>query len=602
MAETRGWPPETLKAPSPTGLKILGGLWIVMLLFAVFAQGGTTWRVYQFQTATAPAFASLGLKIGRSIYRDWSIEGLAGPAQAAVPKGAVITAIDGAPLDRAVSSDDAAPRLDRADGQAVRLTLTWPKRPELGTRTATLTANAADRAATYRINTRTFYIASQGIDLVVALVLMVSAGMLRWKRFEQPVAIVLSFAMLVLATVGCQRLWLWMGLDFLPATLDAIWLALFLAIMPAFPSGTYVPAWSRWMLVLGPLAAVALAWPGMAPETLPWIRGALSALALTCVAIRFQKTPEGAERQRMKWASLAFASGVALYGIGQALTYQAGQVDIGVMKVVLTYGSYGLTRAAFVIIPAGLLVSLLDYRLNDADAAIGRSTGYAAITTLIGVIWAVSTAWINIAIRNVAGEGNTSLSTALSTVVALMVLTPLRTRINTWTDKRFQKALLYLRGLPKKVGRWQHDDDPVAVAGQALNAVVEGVKATSAAIIKGGEDGPLVVLAAHGATTEQIAAQLGDLRPADRREDQFPLRVAMTDHLGVVATLLLGRRSDGASYSKDEKAAISQITEPLADALRAAARRAERYAAIDERFAAVEAARRRRPKATVLET
>ena len=71
----------------------------------------------------------------------------------------------------------------------------------------------------------------------------------------------------------------------------------------------------------------------------------------------------------------------------------------------------------------------------------------------------------------------------------------------------------------------------------------------------------------------------------------------MTDHLGVVATLLLGRRSDGASYSKDEKAAIGQITEPLADALRAAARRAERYAAIDERFAAVEAARRRRTKA-----
>ena len=313
-----------------------------------------------------------------------------------------------------------------------------------------------------------------------------------------------------------------MGLDFLPATLDVIWLALFLAIMPAFPSGTYVPAWSRWMMVLGPLAAVALAWPGMPADVLPWIRGALSALAVTCVAIRFQKTPEGAERQRMKWASLAFASGVVLYGIGQAMTYQAGQVDIGVIKVVLTYVSYGLTRGAFVIIPAGLLVSLLDYRLNDADAAIGRSTGYAAITTLIGVIWAVSTAWINIAIRNVAGEGNTSLSTALSTVVALMVLTPLRTRINTWTDKRFQKALLYLRGLPKKVGRWQHDDDPVAVAGQALNAVVEGVKATRAAIIKGGEDEPLVVLATRMPSPHPTAQQLGHRPPTRPRPSRSP--------------------------------------------------------------------------------
>jgi hypothetical protein len=43
----------------------------------------------------------------------------------------------------------------------------------------------------------------------------------------------------------------------------------------------------------------------------------------------------------------------------------------------------------YAMVPIGLLFSVLGYRLNDVDAAIGRSAAYAAVTMLVGVVWAV---------------------------------------------------------------------------------------------------------------------------------------------------------------------------------------------------------------------
>jgi len=353
-------------------------------------------------------------------------------------------------------------------------------------------------------------------------------------------------------------------------------------------------------MVAAPVVAAALADPGLHPGIRSLIRAILVLTALFCVVVRFRRTPAGHERQQMKWVSLGFGLGLFVYALSEVVYTVSNLLMDGRPWPWTSHLAYGLDRASYVAMAAGLLVSLLGYRLNDADAAIGRSAAYAAITTLIGIVLAVCTVWINRLITGFTGTGNVAVSTALSSVVALLVLTPLRTKVMEWTEAKFQRALVRLRELPKRLNRWQHDDDPHELAQRALDAIVAGVDPQCAALIDGEDREGAPVLAAFGTDPERIEAQLGARRPAERRRDEFPIRIPIQDEIGLMATLLLGRRSDGASYSKEERTAISEITDPLADALRRAERNAElqkELTQVKTRLAEIEAAALGRPAA-----
>jgi hypothetical protein len=202
-------------------------------------------------------------------------------------------------------------------------------------------------------------------------------------------------------------------------------------------------------------------------------------------------------------------------------------------------------------------------------------------------------------------------TTTITTVIAALVFTPARAYVLAWTEKRFQPALVHLRKLPDKLVRWQTCDSPDELASAALADLVPGVGAAYAAVL--GDDGrEWRVLAAHGIEPDKAAALLEAERPAERRDDPFPFRRELADQLGQPDVLAIGPRSDGASFTRDEKAAIAMIIDPLSSAIEAAALR-ERHilkvedslAGIDQRLGRIEvelapragkAASRRSPK------
>ena len=568
--------PAELKTPSPAGLRLLSILWGTMFLFAIVVQAGQTWRETVFWSQSVPPFASLGMLPFAETDPDWQVYAI----ESAGWEGDWFIDRIGATEVRNVSFEEAGALLAGPDGSTVPVRL----RQEGGrTLDITLAHSAENRAEAYIGLQRTFRIASQGIDLLVALMMLVATLLLRLRRFTDPMAIIFSFALLFFAMVGAWRFWAWLGMAPIELVIDAMWLGIALFALPAFPSGRFVPSWGRWLLLAAPVAAALLVIPDLPGAAAQSIRGALVAAVLACIVIRFRRTPAGLERQQIKWVMLAFGLGTFLFAVGAALDYARGQSwlmpDMELLAWIL---GYSLTRLSFVIMAAGLIVSLLDYRLNDADVAIGRSLGYAAITTVIAVGWALSTYWLNKTITWATGGSNAALATAVSTVVALLVLTPARTKVMNWTEKRFQRALVRLKALPKRIARWQHGDDPDQIAQLALDAVVEGVGAQRAALIAGTESDDPEILARSLCEDEEILQQTGARRPDHRRADLFPLRLPVEDNFGVVATLLLGRRSDGASYSKEERVAIKAITEPLADALRASSRNASLGSAIGE--------------------
>jgi hypothetical protein len=300
------------------------------------------------------------------------------------------------------------------------------------------------------------------------------------------------------------------------------------------------------------------------------------------VALRFLETRPGAERQQMKWASLGFGAGVLLAYFGDDIA----QLLPGELAGASRYLGFALTRLGYVIMPLGLLFSLLEYRLNDADAAIGRSVAYATVTISIGVVWAVGTHYTNKVIQNFAGARSEGIAIAISSIVALAFFTPVRTRMLDWTEARFQRALLKLRRLPERIARWQNDDNPQAVAERALTGIAECVDATYAALVQGEGDG-VEILALHRVSADKVRAALVKPKTRKRSADDFPLRLQAGSQADPPLRLLIGPRSDGAFYSKQERAAVSGITEPLADALHVVARRAAHNAALTDALAEI---------------
>jgi hypothetical protein len=566
-------PPTALKPPPPRLARLLGFAWWLMLALAVVGQVGGMWAAHEEAMRIEPAFASAGLHAeldeeGRGFTVAPAAEGVA------VAPGSRIAAVDGAPVARDALPFEVAPRLAGPDGTPVRLRL---EAPDGGRSEVALVRSAQNREASGLSAAQSYTIGLFAAFALLALPYLAAAWLLRRRAFDNPVSVLLSFAFLGIAAsvMGPQTFWERIGADVLNDLLFALWAALLVIALPAFPDGRFEPRWSRWLLVLAP-AAAAVAGAGLASDTLHDLLFALLlGAALTALALRYRRTPRGPERQQMKWAAGGLFAGLAMMVAAVPLYLGATLLDVGgAVELVLFLITLLLVYVGLLFVPLGLLLSLARYRLNDADAVIGRSAGYAAVTMIIGVVWAVSMSWANRLIGETLG-GGPALTTAASTLVAGLVFLPAKDRVLGWTERRFQPALVRLRGLPAKLAQWQHGDDPGELGRAALAAIVEGVGASGGALV-GTESGSPSIHALYG----------GGAGAAP--DAAFPIRIPLSDGAREVGALLLGPRSDGASYSADEKAALDMVAEPLAHALRDTARRARTALALAASLGALE--------------
>lgn len=438
-------------------------------------------------------------------------------------------------------------------------------------------------------------VAPLGISWLTGWVMVAAATLLMAKRSREPVSVLFSLTFLALANIGMRDAWIqveWYESD---QVFDTAWLVLLLLAIPALPSGHYRPRWLIWSLLVAPIAGLSIApIPGLPgfylyPEQFDAARFALLLVAIGTVFLRFRYTPRGLERQQLKWASLGLSAGMILYaasfGIRMAQASPLGSTPFMLEGYdALAYAQAVLTTVAFLLMALGVLVCLMDYRLNDADAAIARSAGYATVAGGMALFWAVAAVWIDEGMKALVGGENEGLATTISTVLVLLMLNPAQTRIMSWTERTFLRALVRLQELPARLVRWQHEDDPRRVAEATLSAVVDGVNAQYGAVVAYDGAGLPWVIAAHDVDAE--VALMGLDGPDSIA---FPQRVSLDDGPDHVGWLLIGPRTDGARYSADERAAINMVVDPLSDAIRHSLRRNQRHSVLLRSLEDVEA-------------
>lgn len=400
--------------------------------------------------------------------------------------------------------------------------------------------------------------------LAKSIVLITVSAILFRRRCRDPVAAMLSVAFL-LWTVSSS-------IDFAsatgwPALIDRLRFLFFAMALLMFPDGDWQ---GRWIRPIG-IAIIATFLLGAA-ETLGILPSRLFLpIAIACVVAalavmraRYRSLEPGTARQQLKWVTLGLFAGISLIlsaRAGAALTAGMAMPLIG--SVLLE----AMFQSGIVVLALGFLVSLLRYRLYDAETAISRSAIYAALTLSIVGIFAACEALIELLGQRYLGSNIGSISGAVAAAIAAVLLTPLHGRITSWAEHFFQHDLVELKeSLPDLLTALAASSSIKRLAKAVLPRIEQAVQSTRMALLI---DGRLVASQGIALASARRLLNDWDLQGATgtivRNDDgPFPLGVALRCPFGAVrGWLLLGPRPDGSTYGRDDIDALAEIAPPL---------------------------------------
>jgi hypothetical protein len=239
----------------------------------------------------------------------------------------------------------------------------------------------------------------------------------------------------------------------------------------------------------------------------------------------------------------------------------------------------------------GLLVSLLRFRLWEADAVIGRSAISAAVTLMVGVLWTLSMDLVKMAVEWALGEENTTVATVVGGIIAAGIFAPTQALAMRWAKRRLEGDERRIEKLIAKLHAWRATESPGEMGVRTLSALHAAVHCSAAAVLVDGPRGPTLLASRDVEQADALSAPGYD--PA--KDARFAMRLPLEDEDGPIGLLLVGPRSDLNRYNTAQVRGLGELTEPLAEALRAALKREQhaetmhlKLGSVEERLARLE--------------
>jgi hypothetical protein len=411
-----------------------------------------------------------------------------------------------------------------------------------------------------------------GLRLSKSLVLITVSAILFRRRGRDPVAAMLALAFLLWTASSSIDL---SSSALLPAVLDRFRFVLFALALLLFPDGKWQPKWTPAIAsTIGATFLIGLAEAiGLVGSKL-YLPAAIGCVifSLGALSAKYRALEDGTDKQQLKWVTLGLFAGISLILTARAsaaLTAGMAMPFIGSIAI------EGLFQLGIVVLALGFLISLLRYRLYDAEAVISRSAIYAALTLSLVGTFAACEALIELLGQRYFGSSIGSISGTVAAAMVAALLAPLHNRISGWAEERFHHDLAVLRrDLPDQLLTLSSGSSLKRLAKAVLPRIEHAVQSTRMALLI---DGRLV--AVQGIELAPARRLLKNWNAPetplqiDRDDDgAFPLRMALRCPFGTVrGWLLLGPRPDGSFYGKDDLAALADIARPLQRSLFAVA-------------------------------
>ena len=345
----------------------------------------------------------------------------------------------------------------------------------------------------------------------VLIVLRRPGNLVGWTLAALGVGLVLTFAGFGSAGLRTDQvgpndvlggLFLWVGVVAFNPTIALVGL-----VMLLFPDG-HLPS-RRWKAPIGAVIVLILTAtlviaikPGEFDPTLPTnpfgldhpVVEALAPIALAvasvgslcsillgaiAVGLRFFRA-HGDTRQQLKWflgavalVAISIVPSAVLNSTPSTPTVDSGSQEFGLLDV--------LGSASLALVPIAIGVAILRYRLYDIDRLISRTVTWALVTIVLLAVFGTGILAIQGVLTGVT-NGET-LAVAVSTLAAIALFQPVRRRIQTRVDRRFDRARydagIVIEGLAERL---RNPLDLSALGVEIVRVATETVRPASAAV------------------------------------------------------------------------------------------------------------------------
>ena len=212
-----------------------------------------------------------------------------------------------------------------------------------------------------------------------------------------------------------------------------------------FPSGRFVPRWTRWSVLVFVLYEV---WYVFQPSAYLGQLAGVSALVFAVQILglvglqvyRYRRVSTFRERQQTKWVVFGLVvalGGFALFLIIGSLFLPPELLNSSGAGVLLPTT---VTDGLLLFIPISIAIAILHSRLYDIDTIINKALVYGGLSGILGALYA----GLIIGLESLAGfitrqSSANPLVLVISTLAIFALFQPLRRRIQRIIDRRFYR-------------------------------------------------------------------------------------------------------------------------------------------------------------------
>ena len=396
-------------------------------------------------------------------------------------------------------------------------------------------------------------------DIVFAAVYVAVAVIIFWRKSDERMAMLASFALLTFGTAGLPNTTYALSIEYASlwwplSLLDFLGAASFGLFLYHFPDGRFVPGWTRWVVfawIAWQLPAYWFpswdsfdldGWPGWLAITV-WT--AFLGTMIYTQAYRYLRVSGATERQQIKWVVFGISVAALVYlGIVVALSPFTPAPTTPGMVVNILIG-YTFLYAAMLLVPLTIGFAILRHHLFDINLIINRTLVYGALTASVVALYVFVVGALG-QLLQVSGNLIVSL---IATGLTAVLFQPLRIRL-----QRGVNHLMY-----------GERDEPYAVLsrlGQRLEATLS-------------PDAMLPTVArtvAEALKLPYVAIEIGDDCPIETtaigKPVEDPVRLPLTYGGETVGRMVLGPRAGG-TFTPADAALLEDLAHQTAIAVHA---------------------------------
>ena len=322
------------------------------------------------------------------------------------------------------------------------------------------------------------------LGIITAVAYFAVATIIFWRKSDEPMALFTALLLVLFAATiwGSTKE---LGeihpiLEWLSRVLEALSFALLFLFFYLFPSGRFVPRWTRWLagvliavtvpMVLFPASPLNIErWPILAYVLvlLGWL------LAGVCAQVyRYLRVSSPTQRQQTKWVLFGYTAALGGY-LGWISFYAILPLARPGSRLVADMIGATVTSGLMLIIPLSFGVAILRYRLYDIDVVINRTLVYGSLTATLVALYFGGIVVLQRLFVLLTGEQST-LAIVASTLLIAALFSPLRRRIQAFIDRRFYRRKYDTRKtLEAFSAKLRNDSDLDALSNDLVGVVRE---------------------------------------------------------------------------------------------------------------------------------